>query len=271
MKPGAVSLLFPPRCASCGELLRFEGFGASEIPALCPACAKQWNSEKLQTCGRCGRPVSVCTCMTDAQKNAGCTGFYKLVYYLNGRQPPVQNRILYHIKNAPNRRATDFLAGELEKPVNALLQSINLPDSQAVMVYIPRARRTVMQTGTDQAKRLARALSDRTGIPLKPALVHRWTHGKQQKKLNLRERYRNAQKAYRLRRGVFLRGKTVLLVDDIVTTGFSMAAAARLLRRAGAESVYCIAVASDDCNQSMGIRQPRFDESGKDIHISRRL
>ena len=261
MRAGAVSLLFPPRCAACGDLLRFEGFGGGELPVLCPGCARQWESEKLSACGRCGRPVFQCVCLTEELTDAGCAGFCKLVYYLNGRQPPVQNRMLYHLKNTPDRRTAAFLAGELEEPVKALLrQSGDPPLRDVALVFIPRSRRAVRQTGTDQARRLAKALSMRMGVPLIPALIRRWGSGRQQKALKRRERRQNAGRAYRLRRGTDLRGKTVLLVDDIVTTGASMAAAARLLRRAGAVRVCCVAVASDDCNQSMGVRPPQLRE-----------
>ena len=53
-------------------------------------------------------------------------------------------------------------------------------------------------------------------------------------------------------------GKTVFLVDDIVTTGSSMAAAARLLRRKDVTRVVCVAVASDDRNKNAGVKQPTF-------------
>ena len=256
MRAGLLSLLFPPRCAACGDLLRFEGFGGGEIPALCPGCAKQWASEKLQSCGRCGRPVCECRCLTEELSGAGCAGLCKLVYYINGRQPPVQNRMLYHMKNTADRRLAGFLAAELEAPVRALLREAGAAPEQTVLTFVPRSRQAVLRTGTDQALQLARALSARLGLPLQTAVCRRRNARRSQTTMRKQERRQNARRAYRLCRKTDLHGKTVLLVDDIATTGASMAAVARLLRRAGASSICCAAVASDDRNQSLGLRPP---------------
>lgn len=258
MKAGLISLLFPPKCASCGELLKFEGFGSAELPALCPDCRKLWESEKLLTCGGCAKPVALCNCMTEELEKAHCNGYRKLVYYLHGKRASVQNRLLFRIKNTPDRRAVSFLAGELEEPVRELLEGEHLNLLQTGFVYIPRGRKAALETGTDQAKRLAEALSERCGIPVLPAVRRRWGRAKQQKKLRLQERRKNARRAYRLRETCDLKGKNVILIDDIVTTGSSMAAVARLLRSAGAERIFCLSVASDDCNQNLAVRQPTF-------------
>ncbi len=257
MKAGLISLLFPPKCASCGVLLRFEGLGV-EIPALCTECEKAWESEKLNSCGVCGQPVSVCSCLTKELQKAHCTEFRKLVYYLRGTRSSVQNRMLYRLKNAPDRRGTAFLAEELTGPVREWERSGLLPRKRTVVVYIPRGKRAVLETGTDQAKRLAQVLSERVQLPAVHPIARRWGAQQQQKRLGPRERRQNAGRSYRIRKGTDLHGLTVILVDDIVTTGSSMAAVARLLSRAGAERILCLAAASDDCNQNPGIRQPAF-------------
>lgn len=258
MRAGPVSLLFPPKCASCGVLLRFEGFGQAELPALCPKCRKLWDSEKLTTCGECGEPVSLCGCMTEELQKARCKGFYKLVYYLHGKNSAVQNRMLFRIKNSPARRCTDFLAQEMAERLRPLTADGVILPVRTVIVYIPRGHSAALQTGTDQAKRLASAFSELTGIPVSHAVARRWGKKKPQKKLDRNERRRNAKRSYRLRKNISLNGKDVILIDDIVTTGSSMAATAKLLRGAGAENIYCFAVASDDCNQNIRTRQPTF-------------
>ena len=61
---------------------------------------------------------------------------------------------------------------------------------------------------------------------------------------------KNARSAFAVKNVQKLCGKTVLLVDDIVTTGASMAAGAHKLLRAGAEAVFCVSVSSDDTNKT---------------------
>ena len=82
--------------------------------------------------------------------------------------------------------------------------------------------------------------------------------GRAQKRLNFQKRLQNAKKSYRICEDADVEGKTVLLVDDIVTSGASMAVGARLLRRAGAAMVVCVALATDDVHRNGdGISLPR--------------
>lgn len=243
-----LDLLFPPKCAACGVLLDWE---KERCTAFCPSCLALWEDEKKQTCGICAKPVSECSCMTREMENARCASFWKLVYYLHGAKSPVQNRIIYLIKRTREKLPVRFLARELSFAVSSMLDREGIDSERMILTYIPRGARQKAQFGTDQAKVLAQALGEGLGIPLQRLLCRPKGQNRLQKRLSSEERRRNAKRAYRLAQGVACKGCDVLLVDDIVTTGATMAACARLLRRAGAERIFCIAIASDDTNRDM--------------------
>ena len=241
-----IDLFFPPRCANCEALLDFADL--NETSALCEECLARWESEKQEPCGFCEKAVCECTCMPEALEKTGCKGLYKLAYYRHGTREFVQNKLIFQIKNTRARHTASFLAAELSG-ILPIGEGCLSPE-QTVLTYIPRRRVTYLETGTDQGRALARALEKRLHIPMGTLLVRRKGKQREQKMLSNKERMRNARTSYELRQGVSLVGKSVLLVDDIVTTGASMAACVKKLMRAGAEAVYCIAVATDDANQT---------------------
>ena len=252
MRAGLISLLFPPKCPCCGELLEFRGLGV-EIAPLCDVCQKRWNSELLDTCGNCGLAVKDCNCMTDALVRAKCAGFRKRVYYFHGSNSAVQNRILFKIKNQPSAYAIGFLAKELEETLRSLLAEESVSTTNAVLVYLPRSRRSAAVGGTDQGRQLAYALSRRVGIPVVCAIRRRRGQEKQQKRLNPLQRQKNAKAAYAVKKGMSLNGKIAILIDDIVTTGSTMAAGVRVLRRIGAERVFALSIAVDDNQKNVNL------------------
>ena len=243
-----INLLFPPRCASCGELLDFVEL--MDDCALCHTCLPVWNEEKREPCGHCLCEVQDCACMTELLEVAKCDGFYKLVYYRHGRGKTVPNSVIFRIKNMRDRRTPRFLAAEIDTVLKKRIADGELTLDNACLAYIPRRRHVVMDTGTDQAKALAEALSKRLSIPVYDVVARKRGKQKEQKTLSPKERLRNARASFVLCDAERIKGKTVLLVDDIVTTGASMAACVQKLKRAGAAAVYCIAVASDDNNKS---------------------
>ena len=253
-------LFFPKSCPGCGALLDFRGFWKQEPneTPLCGSCRAKWEAEKQEACGICGKPVSSCRCMTEELQKAGCRSFCKLSYYRHGTREPVPNRLIFQIKDHRNRVAVRFLAKELAPRIREMLKQQAIPPEETVLTYLPRGLSARLESGTDQAKTLCAALSKELEIPALRLIGRTPFHGKQQKKLSLPERKKNAQKAFSIRKDPRAEGKSVILVDDIVTTGAGMAVCAKRLRKAGVRTVLCAAIASDDVNREPVSAQPHF-------------
>jgi ComF family protein len=111
-----------------------------------------------------------------------------------------------------------------------------LPD-QAILVPVPLHRSRLWNRGFNQSVLVARELSKRTGFPLAVDALKRVRSTPPLKGLNMRQRRRTVAGAFRPGGTVDLRGRTVILIDDVMTTGSTANACARILKRAGAERV----------------------------------
>jgi ComF family protein len=112
------------------------------------------------------------------------------------------------------------------------------------LVPVPLHPRRVRERGYDQTALLTLAVATRTGLPMFSPL-HRILHARPQAELDRTERSRNVESAFVGIAGS-LRGSAVALVDDVVTTGATVRAAARAARACGAGRVVVYAVAYDE-------------------------
>ena len=257
-------LLFPPKCACCGELLEFNGFFGSKSvqkDALCQACRLVWEKEKETQCNLCGEKVANCACATRMMNSAGCRVHCKLVYYRPGNRETVGNRVIYRIKDHADRRTVRFLADALAPGILANMERQEWKGKSFFISWLPRRSGAVLKSGTDQAKELAVLLAKRLELPLLPLIGRRRKSQTPQKFLTPTARLSNATGAFYLRekRKEEAKGKVAVLVDDIVTSGASMTAGVRLLRRAGAKGFLAVSVASDECNRNPVL--PAFSKS----------
>ena len=245
-------LFFPPKCSSCQKLL---GIDIPDSMALCEGCRRLWESEALETCGVCAKAVGRCACMTERMQKSKCKGFYKLVYYVPAKKMPVQNRLIYTVKQTRDRRTVDFLAEELWHSMQSLLKEESIAQERVLLTYIPRSSMAKLQYGTDQAEALATAISRLSGIPMDALIRRKGGKANSQKKLDPVARYQNAKNSFDVaqKTRVDPKGKTVFLIDDIVTTGASIAVGTRLLRKMGASEVYAFAIASDIFNRDRAV------------------
>ncbi len=232
-------LLFPPICRDCGE--RQNIFSPTLPQPLCPMCGKRWAAEMAETCPRCGLAYPYCACMPDLLREVSCERLVKLAVYHAGEQGVVE-QLLLRCKDVNDRALFRYLAADLTLPVFRALQATGQELSETVVTWAPRRGEAVRKVGHDQARKLAEALSGQLHCPCIATLRHE-PGSRQQKKLTREQRVENAAHSYRPVKRSDVRGKTVLLVDDICTTGASLAACTELLLKSGAAHVIAVCVA----------------------------
>ena len=230
--------LFVRKCGGCQEILPYE----RSSDTFCPVCERRWRIAKAETCSECFRIAPECTCAPKGLRNV--RSLRKIFFYHTKHQKEAQNRLVYSLKHRPNKRYSDFIAGELSSAIEEELRACGFDGKrdEVVLVNVPRSRRSKILYGHDQSELICRALARRCSICYLPC-IRRRRDGKEQKKLTGGKRFGNVSGAFALRRGTDLTGKCVILFDDIVTTGASMSGCASLLKMSGAKeiSAFCIA------------------------------
>ena len=114
-----------------------------------------------------------------------------------------------------------------------------------ILVPIPLHKLKMRERGYNQSEFLCRGIADITHIPMQRSLLRRTKYTQSQTQLTIVERRENVGDAFRLNQKFlsFVKGKTIALVDDVVTTGATMNACAMELRANGAATVLAASVA----------------------------
>ena len=242
-----IDFLFPPSCVSCGETLKGEDTKKGALPkgqnALCPDCRAEWEREKLRICRVCGLPMVDCRCMRGVMHRAGCETLLRLCTYHGGEQKTV-NALVFCMKRDALERCEAFLATQLAAVMRHFLSEQE--EEGWIFTNVPRRQSSVIKYGYDHAARLAEMTAERLGLPYAPLLKRR-SEGSEQKALSSEERAKNVL-------GIFdaspfseqIAGRKIILVDDVVTTGSSMAESSKALFMAGASRIVCACVASTE-------------------------
>lgn len=112
-----------------------------------------------------------------------------------------------------------------------------------VISWIPLSKKRLRQRGYDQARLLAEEIAAKTGLPCRRLLQKVKNNSAQSLTRDAKQRRENVAGVYALDDGADVSGLRILLVDDVVTTGATMSEAARILRKAGAKSVFGVTLA----------------------------
>ena len=113
------------------------------------------------------------------------------------------------------------------------------------LIPIPLHKRKFRERGYNQAELIARGVSVVTGAPVRADLIRRRRFTETQTKLNIDERKKNMEDAFELLPGKEeeMRGKSVIIIDDVITTGATISSCAEKLKAAGAEHVVAASLA----------------------------
>lgn len=219
-----LDLLFPKSCVSCGKGGTF----------LCLACRQKMLSLATSICPMCER-----SCI-DSKTHPGCLTRYSLdgltsFYRYEGSTKAAIKRLKYK----------PYL-GELSSIlIHSIVESIEGQKKQFnnfVVVPVPLHPQRERERGFNQAGLIGQALSKRLVLPFVPDMLKRTKYTKPQVSLKGNERRKNLTGAFILNSTYHI-PHTILLVDDVWTTGSTMRACANVLKRGGAKKVWALTIA----------------------------
>ncbi len=221
--------LYPPKCPICDEIL------AQKSSLICPACRRALPVVREPLCRTCGRPLP----SAEQEQCGECA--LRVHAYLQGRSVFVYEGqlrdALMRMKFQNRREYLDFFAMAMVQYAQGWLGRI-CPEA---LVPVPMHPKKKKERGFDQCAILAKKVSGLSGIPVREDLVRRIRYTLPQKGLDLKSRYENMKDAFEVPAGVLV-PETVVLIDDIYTTGSTVDALAEVFRRNGAHAVYVFTV-----------------------------
>ncbi|MBQ8428466.1 MAG: ComF family protein [Clostridia bacterium] len=203
-------------------------------PRLCTDCQAVLIKNERFACEKCGRAAvteGICAACK-AEMPAFDKGFSPYVYH--GEVAGVVNRL---------KRGEAFLSLFFAEEMAKKIMQSGIDLNGAVVTFVPLDNRKRRTRGYDQAEKLAKEIAKLTGLPMEKLLLC-LGKSEQQKELTRLERRKNVEGMYRVVERKRAKGKTVLLVDDIMTTGATGNECAVRLKKAGADKVYFVTAAA---------------------------
>ncbi len=213
-------IVFTNRCAFCGEVVEFDA-------VLCEECATAKHIEQ-PLCLRCGASKKECRCKRQRRKpeyKAICAPFY----YEGSIARAVLNFKMQEIPALAPAQGREI----------ALAVRRNYKDvSFDYATFVPMMKADKRRRGFNQAELLAEAVAGYLDIPCR-AMVYKRRRTKMQKRQSGTDRFVNMYNAFAPLKNADIDGKTILLIDDVKTTGSTLSSVALTLNAYGAKAVYC--------------------------------
>jgi ComF family protein len=230
-----LDVAFPPTCVACG---RGASSGLRDVEGFCPDCELDLGVFDEPLCGRCAAPLvgpaaSVVDCPACREERWAFDAAIAV-----GPYDGLLRRLVLTGKRRAGEAAVAALGRLLARQYGDQLRGY----PSAIVVPTPQHWRRRLVRRTDGVTTLAKALADEAGLPFENAL-RRTRATRRQTEIAPSDRRANVRGAFAAKRLARLEGRTVLLVDDVLTTGSTCHAAAQALKRAGAVRVVAVVAA----------------------------
>jgi ComF family protein len=228
----AADALFPPACPVCSRRVARHG-------GLCASCWPKIRSIEAPVCPVYGTPFT-------APLGEGVVSARAIANpppYSRARAAvaydDISRRFVLDLKFRDRQDHAAWMAAWMARAGRELIVECD------VVVPVPLHWRRFVARRFNQAAVLARAIAATSGLPFAPSALERRVATVTQRGLTATEREGNVARAFAVpeSRMLDVSGRRVLLVDDVITTGATLAAAAKALTKAGAAGVDCLAFA----------------------------
>ena len=244
---GFVDIVYPKRCLACKNKL-----GVSAVDDL--ICGDCWGNIKRNMppfCHSCGRHLE----KQNFNRNICAHCIKKRVHFDRAFSPCVYTGVIKELIREFKYKSKDYLGFPLSKLLIEFIREYNLPmDCLDYIVPIPLHKTRLLEREFNQAEVLSKHLAREFRKELLPDILWRCRYTKTQTDLEMEERLLNvkdsfsANPAYARSGGVNrlkdVKGKNLLIVDDVLTTGATSSEAAQTLKAMGANIVFVLTLAN---------------------------
>lgn len=217
------SLIWPERCPVCGEIT----VGGQ----VCDDCKKEV-SVIAENCTGCGCPIDRCSC-SSGESDLNLTAPFE---YDGKIKVCLQNLKFHEITgNAP------WLAEQMSESIKTAFPEVMFD----ICTCVPLTRKRLNERGYNQSALLCKHTARYLEIPYDNNLLTKTRNTFDQHELKKKDRIKNLKGAFSLtpKKADEIKGKTVLLIDDIKTTGTTLKECRKVLLKAGAKDVFCACAA----------------------------
>lgn len=254
IRDGLLSITYPSQCRVCLEMI-----DSWEDGVVCHRC---WGNPSITTllfdkpvCHKCGIPLLHATSTTEAFCGRCESLEYSAARACGLYAGALEESILF-LKTAPH--ICPRLRSIIEESVSIYRATL----ACEVVIPVPLHQKRRQERGFNQAEIIARVVSSQLGVDLDTKSFIRVKHTERHRAgMDAVDRMRSIEKAFKLARPRLIEGLSVLLVDDVYTTGSTMLAAAKTLLEGGARQVSIITIARVLPYRSTVSPQPKVEIS----------
>lgn len=232
-----LNFIFPPFCASCHKKILERKAGL-----ICDECwdsLAKWGPDNCQRCGSqlpgSDEPAVPLLCPKCRIPDWACADIRAIGPF----QAPIADAI--HLLKYSDRRS---VAKKLSLYMERSLAGARHYREADLILSVPLHPARRRERGYNQAQLLAQALGKLLDKPCPENIIARARHTQTQTKLNKQQRLENVKDIFTVKRPELVGGKTVILIDDVLTTGATIGSCARTLLNAGASRVLALTAAA---------------------------
>jgi len=226
---GSLNLIFPLNCLICRR-----GIESGDKKYLCRHCRTEIRLIREPLCSKCGRPSALSICISCKRKRyyfqaARAAGFYE------GALRECIHLFKYNKKL--------YLANPLGELLTELMRNNSNLRKADLLVPVPLDERRYREREFNQAHLLAQVVSRRFEISISSPNLRRTRTTLPQTQLNRKQREENVRGLFQVGKAKEFQGKSIIIIDDVFTTGSTVNECAKVLSKAGARQTNVLTVA----------------------------
>ena len=226
-----IDIIYPPRCHICQKFLN--------TPSFCPQCLDGFSEITSPLCPICGRPF-----VSGVDYDHACEDcLRKRPFYDKAAAPYLYEGILMKAIHKFKYEEKSYLADSMGPLFASFAEKWLENMDDCLVMPVPLHPKRLRERGFNQSLLLARYISKLPGRELDFLSLKRVRYTLPQTGLKSAERRKNVRRAFGVKDRRAVKGRTIILVDDVATTGNTLNECAKVLKKAGAKKIFCMVLA----------------------------